>query len=147
LLKHPPDALFIGGDILPHGYHIGRKKPGDFIQDELVRRFLHLKEKLGKRYPRVFLIMGNDDPRINEERIIQLGEKYDIWEYAHGRHLQFGSFDIYGYSFIPPSPFGLKDWEKYDVSRFADPGCTHPIQGIRGKEAISVCFFVSFTPL
>jgi Icc-related predicted phosphoesterase len=32
---------------------------------------------------------------------------------------------------VPPSPFRLKDWEKYDVSRYVDPGCISPEEGIR----------------
>ena len=29
---------------------------------------------------------------------------------------------VYGYSCVPPTPFALKDWERYDVSHFVDPG-------------------------
>lgn len=131
LLRQPPDILFIGGDILPHGFYMRKHEPDDFIRNVLVERFLTLKEKLAERYPKVFLILGNDDPRINEERIMKLGSEYQIWEYIHHRHVEYAHYDIYGYAFVPPSPFGLKDWEKYDVSRFVDPGCSHPIQGMR----------------
>ncbi len=131
LHHHPPEILFIGGDILPHGFHMRKNEPEDFIRKHLVDRFLELKNKLGDRYPEVFLILGNDDPRINEERIRREGSEYRIWGYIHNRHVEYGGYDIYGYSFIPPSPFGLKDWEKYDVSRFVDPGCSHPYQGMR----------------
>ncbi|HSG29502.1 MAG TPA: hypothetical protein VLA34_13565, partial [Candidatus Krumholzibacterium sp.] len=41
----------------------------------------------------------------------------------------FGRWRIFGYSFTPPSPFMSKDWEKYDVSRFTDPGCVSPEEG------------------
>ena len=40
-------------------------------------------------------------------------------------------FQVYGYSFVPPTPFQLKDWERYDVSRFVDPGCVSPEEGMR----------------
>ena len=33
--------------------------------------------------------------------------------------------------YIPPSPFLLKDWERYDVSRYFDPGCISPEEGNR----------------
>jgi uncharacterized protein len=133
LLSQPPDILFIGGDILPHGFYMKKQKrePEDFIRNQLAERFIKLKEKLAERYPKVFLIMGNDDPRINEESIIKLGSQYQIWDYIHKRHVQYAHYDIYGYAFVPPTPFGLKDWEKYDVSRFVDPGCSHPAQGMR----------------
>jgi hypothetical protein len=32
---------------------------------------------------------------------------------------------------VPPSPFRHKDWERYDVSRFVDPGCVSPEEGVR----------------
>jgi len=120
----------MGGDLLPHGYYTGREEE-DFICDVLWTGFRELQKELGEGYPRVFIILGNDDPRVNEARIHALGEDYGVWEYIHHRKVQHGDYDIYGYSFIPPSPFGLKDWEKYDVSRFVDPGCTHPGEGMR----------------
>jgi Icc-related predicted phosphoesterase len=38
---------------------------------------------------------------------------------------------VYGYACVPPTPFQLKDWERYDVSRFVDPGCYPPEEGWR----------------
>jgi Icc-related predicted phosphoesterase len=38
---------------------------------------------------------------------------------------------VYGYACVPPTPFQLKDWERYDVSRFVDPGCIPPDEGFR----------------
>jgi len=35
---------------------------------------------------------------------------------------------------VPPTPFLLKDWERYDISRFVDPGCVHPTEGYRTVE-------------
>ncbi|MFW6101295.1 MAG: metallophosphoesterase family protein [Bacteroidota bacterium] len=131
ILHQPPDILFIGGDMLPHGYYMNKSEPDDFLHNRMADLFSDLKQKLGDRYPKIFLILGNDDPRINEEKIISLGSQYQIWEYIHNRHVRYGQYDIYGYSFVPPTPFGLKDWEKYDVSRFVDPGCSHPFQGMR----------------
>jgi Icc-related predicted phosphoesterase len=129
--KDPPELLFLGGDLLPHGYHTPGGRGSDFISDTLVAGFSRLKGELGNRYPSVFLIMGNDDPRINEETIRHAGMKDGLWQYIHNRKIRYGDYQIYGYSFIPPSPFGLKDWEKYDVSRYVDPGCTHPCEGMR----------------
>jgi hypothetical protein len=41
---------------------------------------------------------------------------------------------VFGYACVPPSPFRLKDWERYDVSRFLDPGCTPPEEGAHSVE-------------
>ena len=131
LLRQPPDILFIGGDILPHGFYMRKRESEESLRKLLVDRFYKLKEKLGERYPKVYIILGNDDPRINEEKIMKLGSHYQLWDYINNQHVQHAGYDIYGYSFVPPTPFGLKDWEKYDVSRFVDPGCSHPTQGMR----------------
>lgn len=128
--KERPDAVFLGGDLFPSGLFVFTSKTftiTDFT-DFLFTSFNDLKRKLGKDYPRVFLILGNDDGKIEENRLIEY-EKEGVWEYLHGKNIAFEDYMVYGYSFIPPSPFQLKDWEKYDVSRYVDPGCTPPEDG------------------
>jgi len=126
-----PAALLMGGDLLPSGYSManhGLEVPADFIGGFLVPEFERLRVRLGDRFPRVFLIMGNDDPRADEPDIID-GDKRGLWTYAHNRRLEFGDFAVYGYAYVPPSPLLLKDWERYDVSRGVDPGCVSPEEG------------------
>jgi len=84
---------------------------------------------MGNLYPEIFLVLGNDDGRLEEAAILDAASR-GLWCYAHNRKIRMGSFHVYGYSFTPPSPFRLKDWEKYDVSRYVDPGCVHPEDGI-----------------
>ena len=83
---------------------------------------------MGNKYPHLFVILGNDDSKINEKDIID-GQQLGIWNYIHNRKFKFEDFDIYGYNYVPPTPFQLKDWERYDVSRFIDPGCVSPEEG------------------
>jgi Icc-related predicted phosphoesterase len=83
---------------------------------------------MGDAYPRVFAILGNDDPRSEEARV-QATAALGLWEYVHGRRASFGRHPVYGYACIPPSPFQLKDWERYDVSRYVDPGSYPPEEG------------------
>jgi hypothetical protein len=40
-------------------------------------------------------------------------------------------WSVLGYAYVPPTPFLLKDWEKYDVSAYVDPGCVSPEEGYR----------------
>jgi len=128
-----PAAVFFGGDLLPHGavdlFNEGQLIQ-DFIQEFLVVEFSRLKDALGKAYPRVFIILGNDDGRSPETEIKQ-GETEGLWEYAHNQKIEFGEFSVYGYAYVPPTPFTLKDWERYDVSRYVDPGCISPEEGWR----------------
>lgn len=125
-----PNAVFLGGDLFPSGLFSFTSKAStinDFT-DYLFQAFINLKRKLGANYPRVFLILGNDDGKMEESRLIEF-EKEGVWEYLHHKITALGDYTIYGYSYIPPTPFQLKDWEKYDVSRYVDPGCTPPEEG------------------
>jgi len=128
---HPPAAVFLGGDLLPNhlvmmgaSSHAGR----DFVSDWLVTHLRELRERLGEAYPRLFLILGNDDGRVEEPGLLA-AEEEGLCEYLHGRRASLGPFDVYGYSCVPPTPFRLKDWERYDVSRYVDPGCLSPEEG------------------
>lgn len=127
-----PDAVLLGGDLFPPFGAVSTEyaDDGDFLLDHLAVWFRDLKRELKDRYPRVFCILGNDDPRLFEEEVRQLGNE-GIWDYVQGRRVEFGRFQIYGYAEIPPSPFLNKDWERYDVSRHVDPGCVSPEDGFR----------------
>lgn len=124
-----PSGVFLGGDLFPFGGTSGLHPGGNgFLEDFLLEGFLKVKRKLKDRFPRVFLILGNDDPRIHEGAVMR-AEKRHVWEYAHNRKIQFGEFTVFGYAAVPPTPFWLKDWEQYDVSRFLDPGAVAPEEG------------------
>jgi len=128
-----PAAVFLGGDLLPSGLHAFDPAVSayrDFIADFLVAGFAELRTAIGSDYPRVFLILGNDDGR-NVEPVIQDAAAQGVWEYVHGRKTRLDRHDVYGYSYVPPSPFLLKDWERYDVSRHVDHGCVSPEEGMR----------------
>ncbi|MFW6064935.1 MAG: metallophosphoesterase family protein, partial [Candidatus Natronoplasma sp.] len=47
---------------------------------------------------------------------------------------RFGDLYVLGYNFVPPTPFHLKDWEKYDISRYVDVGAVSPERGTRTVE-------------
>lgn len=126
-----PLAVFMGGDLLPSGLFQTSSVDGfhrDFMNDILCQGFTRLQKSLGERYPQVFVILGNDDGRFPEAAILDLAVR-GIWHYAHNRQFELGKYQVFGYSYIPPTPFALKDWERYDVSRFVDPGCSSPEEG------------------
>lgn len=128
-----PAAVFLGGDLLPSPFAVPQAvEPGhrDFVSGLLAAGFERLRERLGPDAPQVFLILGNDDGRFEEAAFLDLAGR-GLWHYAHERRLSFGSHEVYGYSYVPPTPFQLKDWERYDVSRFVDPGCSSPEEGRR----------------
>ncbi len=124
--KRKPGAVFMGGDLLPPFHE--PQNVIDFITEFLGGEMTRLKSLLQESYPRFFTILGNDDPRIFEKFIAGLEER-ELIDYIHFKRADFNNYHIYGYSCIPPTPFFLKDWERYDVSAFADPGCIHPAEG------------------
>jgi len=131
-----PDIVFIGGDILPIGFgyiHNDDYPIGEFIHNFLIKEFSELKKRLADKYPRIFIILGNDDPATNIDDMIS-GEKEGLWEFLHNRKVEFKKYSIYGYPFVPPTPFMLKDWERYDVSRYIDVGDISPENGTRSIE-------------
>jgi Icc-related predicted phosphoesterase len=129
----PPAAVFLGGDLLPSGL-LPRAAidPGhrDFLNEYLAVQLTRMRERLQDRSPRVLAIPGNDDERFHEAAMLEIAAR-GLWTYLHGRRDRIRGHAVYGYAHVPPTPFRLKDWERYDVSRFVDPGCVSPEEGIR----------------
>ena len=125
IAEERPRAVFLGGDLLAHGRGDG------FLRDVLLAEFARARDAMGAAYPEVFAILGNDDPRAVAEPVLLEGVARALWRYVHGRRAALDRFTVLGYNCIPPSPFRLKDWERYDVSRFVDPGCIAPEDGVR----------------
>jgi uncharacterized protein len=120
-----PSLVFLGGDLLPSAFSSPQSAEHmqfDFIDDFMQAGFKELREILGRDYPRVCVILGNDDLRSDEERIRAVARR-GLWEYIHNQRIPFHEYSIFGYAYVPPTPFLLKDWERYDVSRSVDPGC------------------------
>jgi Icc-related predicted phosphoesterase len=122
-----PAAVFVGGDLLAHG-----RRPEDgegFLQGFLGARLRELKRRLRGAYPRVLVILGNDDPRCEVTSLDVLATE-GLVEHLHMARTDLGRFQVYGYACIPPTPFLLKDWERWDVSRHIEPGCVSPEEGL-----------------
>jgi len=144
-----PEAVFLGGDLFRHN-----RASEEFLEEHLLGPIRALRAAgraapggpavgvgtggagggpavgASAPPPRWFVILGNDDPRVFEESL-QQADAEGLIEYLHERTVPFGDLFVTGYACTPPSPFLLKDWEKYDVSRFVDPGCVSPEEGRR----------------
>ncbi len=133
MIRDRPDAVFLGGDLLPPGGAVsgaaGEPTEG-FIAGFLRSRLATLQRTLADTYPSIFVILGNDDPRVREKAVHDMDE-HGLWHYVHARRRSFAPYSVYGYACVPPTPFQLKDWERYDVSRFVDPGSVSPEEGRR----------------
>ena len=127
--REPPAALFIGGDILPHAFS-APEGGEDFLREVVLGGLGRLRDRLGSCYPRVFVIPGNDDPRAEIARLTER-DASELCTWLHGERALLAGRTVLGYGCVPPTPFQLKDWERYDVSRYVDPGCVSPEEGRR----------------
>lgn len=109
------NSLIIGGDLAPKRF--GRER---FIYGQRVffaEKFPELLAPFKRELPNseLYLMMGNDDCAC----LLDVLERYDneLFCLIHGRRFRITEdFDIVGYSFVPITPFMLKDWEKFDLS-------------------------------
>ena len=131
--RERPRVVLLGGDLLPSPLAAATGRgwtPEEFLL-KLVRTGLReLHDELGPRRPEVLLILGNDDGRGPEQAVMEL-EASGLLTYLHDRRVEVDGMPFIGYSYVPPTPFLLKDWERYDVSRYVDPGCVPPEDGFR----------------
>jgi Icc-related predicted phosphoesterase len=130
VISEKPDAVFIGGDISP--FSITSGSYGHFFTGYLASLLKKITEYTENK-SRVFLIPGNDDPAEYEKYLKKLDSK-KLLCYVQSNWVNYLEHDIAGYAYVPPTPFLLKDWEKYDVSRYLDPGDVSPEDGYRTVE-------------
>ena len=130
-----PDIVLVGGDVLPLGLKMAGGGEGDFLLDFLMPALSDLRDKMADGYPRIMLIPGNDDPRVEETFFLKMDHD-GLITYLNNKGVETDNHLFFGYPFVPPTPFRLKDWERYDVSRYVDPGCVSPEDGVRTVETV-----------
>ncbi|MCX6667297.1 MAG: metallophosphoesterase [Euryarchaeota archaeon] len=128
LLKEKPDAVFLGGDLLPNQLVLNSDIIR-FIDDEIFSNIKKTKKDANKNM-KFFVILGNDDPRVYEKIFIS-ADKKGIINYVHNKTAKCDKLYVSGYAYVPPTPFQLKDWERYDVSQYVDVGAISPEKGKR----------------
>ncbi len=127
MVKEAPAVVLLGGDLLPSGL-FSAASDQSFVDAVLAPGLDHVRRELGPDYPAVVAIPGNDDGRFEERELLRAQDS-GLLRYLVCARMHAAGRPIYGYPFIPPSPFRIKDWERYDVSRFVDPGCVAPEDG------------------
>ncbi len=116
MVSESPDALIIGGDIIPH--HL----PEEYVKGILMAQETYLKtifvpmmEELKRQQNiRIFLDLGNDD-FISARNALEAHNGHMFRLLHMQRHDLTRHVDVLGYMMVPPTPFQLKDWEKPDT--------------------------------
>jgi Icc-related predicted phosphoesterase len=106
-----PDVVVIGGDLCQHATGPeGLAHQRVFLQGTLVEFARRLHE--GCPGIELLLMMGNDDWAANMDCL----EAHDgrLWRVLHERVVEVGGHRVAGLSWIPITPFALKDWERWD---------------------------------
>ena len=106
-----PRAVVIGGDLCPHAIgDAGVARQRLFIEGLLVEFSRRLREAV----PGVdlLLLMGNDDWSAN----LDLLERHDgaLWRLLHDRAVTIDGTAVAGLSWVPITPFAMKDWERWE---------------------------------
>lgn len=113
-------AVVLGGDLCPgtpsaSSTHLPKAQP-----EFLLRELGPMVEAWKRAQPslRVFAIPGNDDCQTVLPALEELGQK-GILENLHQKAGTLGSYTLVGLSFVPPTPFAIKDFERRDSAQAA----------------------------
>ena len=109
------NAIVIGGDLCPmEGSTI---KESTNSQKLFLEKFMIPLFKQKNKNKEIYIIMGNDDFRVNLD-ILENADKNEILKSIHKKSIKLNKkISIVGYSFVNPTPFRLKDWEKPDFDK------------------------------
>jgi len=131
------ECLIFGGDLCPAGFVFNdfgqfRHSQRDFLKGFFFNNLRDLKNSIPAF--QCFVIMGNDDLRANYDLLVE-AESEGILNVIHQKARQINNLQILGYCFVPPTPFLIKDWEKYENSnRIIEPIAIPPEDGYRSTE-------------
>ena len=110
------NCIVFGGDLSPSGGTYTDYQQMQLSQSHFFENFfLPNIEKLRNKNPDLhcLTIMGNDDLGINFDLLIK-ADQQGLLKVIHNKIIPIADFHFLGYSFIPPTPFLIKDWEKYE---------------------------------
>jgi len=108
---HHPRAVLIGGDLCPHaGGADGPRHQRLFLEGFLVEFARRMREASSGL--ELLLMMGNDDWAANDDVLAR--HDGDLWRALHDRVLDVDGVRVAGLSWVPITPFGIKDWERWD---------------------------------
>ena len=106
-----PRAVVIGGDLGPHAMGAeGVEHQRVFLEGFLVEFARRLHEAAPGLT--LMLLMGNDDWAANHDCL----DRHDggLWRVLHDRVVEVDGTPVAGLSWVPITPFSLKDWERWD---------------------------------
>jgi Icc-related predicted phosphoesterase len=109
------DALILGGDLCPGTPSVASLRLPIEQPEFILYRLSPLLDEWKQAHPplRVFAIPGNDDCQTVLPVLEEL-EMNGLIENLHQESRTLGAYTLVGLSFVPPTPFQLKDFERWD---------------------------------
>jgi Icc-related predicted phosphoesterase len=108
---HRPAVLLLGGDLAPHESGAeGVRRQRVFLQGFFVEFARRVRE--AARGLELLVLMGNDDWSANHD--VLESQEGRLWRVLHGRVAVVDGVRVAGSSWVPITPFGMKDWERWE---------------------------------
>lgn len=115
--RYSADALIFGGDLCPvtpsaSNIYLPQSQPAFLLRElqPLLSEWKNAQPRL-----RIFAIPGNDDCQTILPALAEL-ESQGLLENLHCATKTLGEYTLVGLSFVPPTPFAIKDFERRDLS-------------------------------
>jgi Icc-related predicted phosphoesterase len=108
---HRPAVLMLGGDLAPHAVGAeGVERQRVFLQGFFVEFARRVREAGGGL--EVLVLLGNDDWSANQDVL----DAHDgaLWRVLHQRVVEVEGVRVAGSSWVPITPFAMKDWERWE---------------------------------
>jgi Icc-related predicted phosphoesterase len=114
-----PRAVILGGDLAPHATgDAGVAQQRVFLRGTLVEFARRVRE--ASPASDLLLLMGNDDWAANMDC---LEERHgDLWHVVHERAVTIDGTCVAGVSWVPITPFTMKDWDRWEDGADERPG-------------------------
>ena len=129
-----PAAVLLGGDLAPHATGApGVERQRVFLEGFLVEFARRLRE--ASPGVELLLLIGNDDWAANHDVL----DRHDggLWRSMHGKTVAVDGIVVAGSSWVPITPFAIKDWERWEDGDDEAPARLHgwlsggaPMQGM-----------------
>ncbi len=126
-----PAAVLLGGDLAPHATgDAGVDRQRVFLEGFLVEFARRLREAVPD--VELLLLMGNDDWAANHDVL----ERHDgeLWRSMHARVVTVDGIAVAGLSWVPITPFAIKDWERWEDGADEAPARLHG--WLSGREGV-----------
>ena len=108
-----PDALILGGDMLPDsGPEEAEAVQAGFFSTVVRDLLVRLRDELGPL--RTAMIFGNHEARCAEAAVARLEDEGLLTFLSPNKVAAWGEVSLVGYSCAPPCPYWAKDYERLD---------------------------------